>query len=157
MSVQINKLVEQIVRHCKEHCPEALDAIFDNISASEYQHITLELLEEICASLQDDTETLAWLCGYMAGEINCTQDNHQLNYPITSLSKILIRSGMQAFIDFTPYPGCRLVIANTMKFEALPVSVKALVQKAFDLMETPDKQMEQMNDALLQEMVVAQD
>ncbi len=89
----------------------------------------------------------------MASEINHTLDNHQPHHPIASLSKVLILSDMQPFVDFTPYPGCRLIIANTMKFEALPGSVKALVQKAFDLMETPDKQ---MNNALLQELVVVE-
>ena len=154
MSVQINNLVEQVVRHCKERRPEVLDQIFDSLSTSEYQNITVELLEEISASLQNDTDTLSWFCGYMAFEINCSEDNHQPNHPITELAKILILSGMEPFTDFTPYPGCRLVIANTQKFEGLPASVKAVVQKAFDLMETPDKQMEQMNNALLSELIV---
>ena len=86
MSAQINKLVEQVVRNCKERRPEALDQIFDNLLTSEYQHITLELLEEISASLQNDINTLAWFCGYMASEINHTLDNHQPNHPIASLS-----------------------------------------------------------------------
>ena len=55
----------------------------------------------------------------------------------------------------TPYPGCRLVIANVKKFESLPENVKAVVMEVFELIETPDKQMQQMNDAILQELVVS--
>lgn len=67
----------------------------------------------------------------MASEVNSKVDFHQPHHPMTELAKILILSGLQPFIDFTPYPGCRLVIANTKKFEGLPASVKAVVQKAF--------------------------
>ncbi|MDF5729745.1 MAG: hypothetical protein PUP92_17485 [Rhizonema sp. PD38] len=157
MFASIDNLIEEVVSHCLERRPEALDKIFDNLHSSEYQHITLELLEKISISLQNDTESLAWFCGYMASEINCSEDNHQQNYPITELAKILVLSGMEPFIDFTPYPGSRIVIVNTVKFEALPQSVKAVVQKAFDLLERNDLQIEQMNNALLQEFVISKE
>ncbi len=157
MSAIIDNLVEEVVSHCKKRHPEALDAIFDNLPTSEYQQIALKLLEEISASLQNDTDSLAWFCGYMASEVNSRVDNHQPNHPITELALILILSGMQPFIDFTPYPGCRLVITNTVKFSALPPSVKAVVHNAFNLLEQDDLQIEQMNNALLQELVISRE
>ena len=153
-SAKIDELIKRVVRHCKERHPEALDEIFDNLPALEYQHLSKQFLEDVSAFLHQDVDTKAWLCGYMASEINRSEDNHRPFHPITKLAKILIEAGMEPFTDFTPYPGCRLVIANTTKFESLPPSVKAVVQQVFDMVETQDTQMQQMNDALLAEMVV---
>jgi len=146
-----DKLVEQVVRFCKEHHPEALDQIFDSLPVN----INEQVLEATIAILSSDINQLSWFCGYFAGEINCSEDNHKLHHPITNLAKILMSAGMQPFIDFTPYPGCRLVIANTAKFESLPQSIKGVVEEVFNLMATPDHQMKQMNDALMQELVVS--
>ncbi|MDF5725365.1 MAG: hypothetical protein PUP91_33930 [Rhizonema sp. PD37] len=45
------------------------------------------------------------------------------------LSSVVRVSASQilSFIDFTPYPGCRLVIANVKKFESLPEDVEVVV------------------------------
>ena len=56
--------------------------------------------------------------------------------------------------DFSPYPGCRLIIINTQKFAALPLQVQKLVEEAFDVMESTDEQAIQINNALLEELVV---
>ena len=61
---------------------------------------------------------------------------------------------MQPFADFSPYPGCRLIIINTEKFAALPEQVQKLVGAAFDVMESTGEQAQQVNNALLEELVV---
>ena len=62
--------------------------------------------------------------------------------------------GMEPFTDFMPYPGCRIVILNSEKFESLPESVQAVVQQAFDIKESTGEEAQRINDALLQELVV---
>jgi len=146
----INQLIQQVVHHVQSHHPEALDLVFDSLRVD----INEQVLAGAMAILSSDIDQLSWFCGYFAGEINCCEDNYKPHHPITNLAKILMKSGMQPFVDFTPYPGCRLVIANTAKLESLPEDVKAVVMEVFDLIETPDKQMQQMNDAILQELVV---
>ncbi|MEH2207148.1 MAG: hypothetical protein V7K53_24270 [Nostoc sp.] len=108
----------------------------------------------ILAALQKDIDTLSWFCGYMASEINGSEDNQKPHHPIAELSKTLIKSGMEPFTDFMPYPGCRIVILNSEKFESLPESVQAVVQQAFDIKESTGKEAQRINDALLQELVV---
>lgn len=90
----------------------------------------------------------------MASEINRTEDNQKPHHPIAELSKTLITSGMEPFTDFMPYPGCRIVILNSEKFESLPESVQAVVQQAFNIKESTGKEAQRINDALLQELVV---
>jgi hypothetical protein len=57
---------------------------------------------------------------------------------------------MELFVDFTPYPGSRILIANIEKFESLPEFVKA----AYQVMESTSERVQQMNNALLQELMV---
>jgi hypothetical protein len=99
-------------------------------------------------------DTLSWFCGYIASEINRTEDNQKPHHPITKLSKTLITLGMEPFTDFMPYPGCRIVILNSEKFESLPEEVQAIVQQAFDVTESSSEEAQRVNDALLQELVV---
>ncbi|MDF5727885.1 MAG: hypothetical protein PUP92_07550 [Rhizonema sp. PD38] len=87
MFAMIDNLIEEIVSHCSLRRPEALDKIFDNLPSSEYQYITLELLEKISVFLQNDTDSLAWFCGYMASEINCSEDSHQPNLQLPLYQK----------------------------------------------------------------------
>lgn len=108
------------------------------------------------AILDDDIETKSWLCGYFSSEINCTQDNDKLRHPIILLSKLLIKSGMEPFTDFMPYPGCRIMIINFKKFESLPPKVQAIVKESFDISENNPKEAEQINNALLEELMVTQ-
>ncbi|MEO1375487.1 MAG: hypothetical protein AAFW70_14455 [Cyanobacteria bacterium J06635_10] len=61
---------------------------------------------------------------------------------------------MKAFVDFSPYPGCRLVIINTDKFAALPEKVKSLMQEAFDVNQASSEEVLRINDALLEELMV---
>ena len=70
------------------------------------------------------------------------------------LSKLLIKNGMQAFADFSPHPGCRLVIINTEKLAALPEKVKSLMQEAFDVNETSGEEILRINDVLMEELMV---
>ncbi|MFB2772261.1 hypothetical protein ACE1AT_23680 [Pelatocladus sp. BLCC-F211] len=145
-----DKLIESVVHYCHKRHPEALDQIFDNSPVE----LNKKLLAGTVAALSGDMDTLAWFCGYMASAINRSEDN-QKPHPITLLSKLLIKHQMQPFSDFMPYPGCRLVILNTEKFEALPHSLQAVVQSYFDVMENSPEQMRRVNDALLEELVVA--
>ncbi|MEH2160243.1 MAG: hypothetical protein V7K38_04185 [Nostoc sp.] len=61
---------------------------------------------------------------------------------------------MFSFTDFMPYPGCRLVILNSEKFESLPDDIQAIVQQAFDIRESSPQEAQQVNNALMQELVV---
>ncbi|MHC0067203.1 hypothetical protein ACWATR_30555 [Nostoc sp. UIC 10890] len=147
---KIDKLIESAVRYSHKRHPEALDSIFDYLPVNLNERVVTGIL----AALQKDIDTLSWFCGYMASEINRTEDNQKPHHPIAELSKTLITSGMEPFTDFMPYPGCRIVILNSEKFESLPESVQAVVQQAFDIMESTGKEAQRINDALLQELVV---
>lgn len=153
-----DKLVQQVVRYCQERSPEALDQIFDNLpvgrTAQQYQRLNQQILTGTINALTGDIDTLAWFCGYTASEINRTSDNHKSHLPITLLSKLLIKQRMQPFSDFMPYPGCRIVILNADKFESLPTEVRNTVQQAFDVMENSSHQLQHVNNALLEELVV---
>ncbi|NJO61705.1 MAG: hypothetical protein HC836_26700 [Richelia sp. RM2_1_2] len=144
-------LVERVVRYSQKRQPEALDQIFDNPNP----HLNNEVVAGALAIL--DADTKSWLCGYFASEINCTSDNDKPHHPIVLLSKLLIKSGMEPFSDFMPYPGCRIMIINYEKFEALPPKVQALVQQSFDVTESNREETRQVNDALLKELMVAQE
>jgi hypothetical protein len=106
------------------------------------------------AVLAKDIDTLAWLCGYFAGEINSTSDNDKPYHPIILLSKLLMKYGMKPFADFTPTTGCRISVLDVDKFEALPASLREVVEAGFDSRETSDEDFKRINDALLAEMVV---
>lgn len=156
-----DKLVEQVVRCCHQRYPEGLDQVFDRLpvdhTVKEYKRLNEELVAGTIASLQQDTDTLSWFCGYMASEINCTSDNYRPRHPITELSQTLIEAGMEPFIDFIPYPGCRIVIANIDKFESLQKEVKTQVQRIFKVTERSGEHLQQLNDALLEELVVVEE
>ncbi|MCP6761947.1 MAG: hypothetical protein NHB32_25075 [Fischerella sp. CENA71] len=147
---KIDKLVEQVVRYCHKRHPEALDKIFDTLPVN----LNKQLVAGTVAALSADTDALAWFCGYMASAINRSEDNDKPYHPITLLSKLLIKHGMLPFGDFAPYPGCRLVILNTEKFEALPTEVQKLVQQAYEVTEATSEEALRINNALLQELVV---
>jgi hypothetical protein len=147
---KIDKLIESAVRYCHKRHPEDLDSIFDNLPVNLNQRVVTGIL----AALQKDIDTLSWFCGYMASEINRSEDNQKPHHPIAELSKTLITSGMEPFTDFMPYPGCRLVILNSEKFESLPKSVQTIVQQAFDIRESSGIEAQRINDALLQELMV---
>ena len=158
---KIDKLVEQIVRYCQKRNPEALDRIFDSLpvglTVEEHKRLSEQVLDSVVSTLQEDIDTLSWFCGYIASEINCSEDNHLPFHPITALVKFLIQVGMQPFEDFMPYPGCRLVIINDHKFQALPEPIKAKLQVAFNMMQNSPQQFQQMNETMLEEMVVIEE
>ncbi|MEH2096895.1 hypothetical protein [Nostoc sp.] len=147
---KIDKLVESAVRYCHKRQPEALDKIFDNLPVK----LNQQVLDGTVAALKKDIDSLSWLCGYFASEINSTSDNDKSYHPITLLSKLLIKSGMQPFVDFMPYIGCRISILNNDKFEALPPRVQAAVKEAFDVVETSGEEAQRINEALLRELEV---
>jgi len=143
---KLDKLADLTVRHCQQRNPEALDRIFDHQSPIDNQ----EMLEKVIPVLSSDLDTLSWLCGYLASEINHTEDNNK-PHPIRELSRLLISVGMKLFEDFTPYPVCRIMIANTKKFEALPQDIQNRVYQFFDIYETTSEETQLMNEAILQE------
>jgi hypothetical protein len=145
-----DKLVEQVVLHAQKRNPKSLDQIFDNLAPK----LSNEVLQGVLAALSGDIDTLAWLCGYFASEINSAADNDKSHQPITLLSKLLIKHGMQPFTDFMPYIGCRITILDADKFEALPAKVQEIVQAGFELRESTDEEMKGINDALMAEMTV---
>lgn len=147
---KIGNLVRLAVNYGRRRSPELLDRIFDNQPAS----LNQQIMEGIVAVLQSDIDSLGWFCGYVASEINRTEDNQNTHQPIAELSKTLIRAGMKPFTDFLPYPGCRIVILNAEKFALLPDGVKAMLQQGFDVSEKTPEQTHQINDALLEELIV---
>lgn len=146
---QINEIIEIAVGCCYQRNPELLDEIFDDLPVD----INREVLYGTVAALNGDTDSLAWFCGYFAGAVNRSEDNEKPHL-IMLLSKMLIKNGMEAFVDFSPYPGRRLVIINTEKFAALPQKVKSLVQEAFDVNEASSEEVLRINNAILEELVV---
>lgn len=147
---KIDKLVESAVSYCQKRHPEALDKIFDNLPVK----LNKQVLDGTVAALEKDIDSLSWLCGYFASEINRTEDYQKPRPSITKLSKLLITSGMEPFCDFSPYPGCRIIILNTDKFESLPEEVQTIVQQAFNVTEQSGEEAQRINDALLQELTV---
>ena len=146
---QINEVIELSVGCCYQHNPELLDEIFDDLPVE----INKQILSGTVAALQGDIDSLAWFCGYFAGAVNRSEDNEKPHL-IMLLSKMLIKNGMEAFVDFSPYPGCRLVVINTEKFESLPQKVKGLMQEAFDVNEASGEEVKRINNAILEELVV---
>ena len=146
---QINEIVEIAVGCCYQRNPELLDEIFDDLPVE----INKQILSGTVAALNDDIDSLAWFCGYFAGAVNRSEDNEKPHL-IILLSKMLIKNGMEAFADFAPYPGRRLVILNTQKFEALPSKVQLLMQEAFDVNQASSEEVLRINNAILEELVV---
>ena len=138
------------MRYCQKRHPEALDQIFDNLPVK----LNKQVLNGTVAVWEKDIDTLSWLCGYSKSEINSTSDNDKPYHPITVLSKLLMKSGMQPNVYFIPYIGCRISILNADKFEALPAKVQAAVKEAFDVMEHSSEEAQGINEALLAEMQV---
>ena len=147
-----SELVDLVVCYCRERCPESLDTIFDNLPVK----LNEQVLSGALKVLQLDSNTLSWFCSYMASEINHSEDNYKPLHPIMELSRILIEAGMQPFTDFMPYPGCRLIIDNIDKFADLPESVRAALRQYYRVVENSGEQFQQINSALMQEMMVEQ-
>ncbi|MFL9456022.1 MULTISPECIES: hypothetical protein [Nostocales] len=145
---KIDKLVARAVRCCHKRQPEGLDEIFDNLPVQ----LNKQVLYGTVAALEQDIDSVSWLCGYLASEINDISDNDKSHKPISLLSKLLLKSGMLLFEDFMPYTGCRISILNQEKFEALSPTVRAAVEKSFDVRETSSEEVQRMSEALLQEM-----
>ncbi|GJD22818.1 hypothetical protein RIVM261_077740 [Rivularia sp. IAM M-261] len=147
---KIDKFIEQAVNHARRRNPEALDRIMDNSPVE----VTNQVKTGIITALDKDIDSLSWLCGYFASEVNSSSDNNKSHQPIILLSKLLIKHGMAPFTDFLPYVGCRITIINTDKFDALPAKVQEAINGAFEVLERSDEEARAINDALLAEMLV---
>jgi len=147
---KIEKLIERVVQSACDRSPESLDRVFDNLPVK----INSQVLDGAIATLEKDVDTVAWLCGYFAGEINSSEDNNKSHNPISLLSKLLITYGMKPFVDFMPYTGCRVSVINVDKFEALPTRVRKVIKEACNITEISVEEAQRINDALLQEMEV---
>jgi hypothetical protein len=151
--MDFDKLIEHIVRDCHQRSPEALDRTFDALPRND-EPLSQSIITAIVAHLQSDLDTLSWFCGYMASEISRCEDSDRSHLPITALSRTLITLGFQPFQDFSPYPGQRIIILSPEKFEALPKCARAEVEAAFDLLEQSGEQVQQVNEAIRQELNV---
>lgn len=147
---KLDKLIQQAVDYTRRREPEALDKIFDNLPVK----LNNQVLQGTLKSLNTDSDSLSWLCGYFASEINSSSDNDKPRQPIILLSKLLIKHKMKPFIDFMPYTGCRITIIDTDKFEALPAKVQEAINGAFEVLERSTEEAQQINDALLAEMLI---
>jgi len=146
---KLDRLADLTIRHCQQRNPQALDRIFNHQSPAHNQ----DLLAQVIPVLYSDLDTISWLCGYLASEINQIEDNNK-PHPICELSRLLISVGMKLFEDFVPYPGRRIIIANTEKFEALPQDIQDRVYQLFDIHETSSEETQLINDAMLQELIL---
>jgi hypothetical protein len=158
-STETNQLwVDRVVRYCQKRSPEALDRVFDAMTKgctlTEGEWRSEQVIVGTLAQVGTDLDTLAWFCGYMAGEINRREDNQREHLPLTHLSKQLIEWEFQPFLDFVPYPGQRIVILSVEKVAALPPELQAELEAKFDLMERSGEELQQVNEALMQEMFV---
>ncbi|PHJ69107.1 hypothetical protein VF14_02920 [Nostoc linckia z18] len=147
---KLEKLVEYAAGYCQQRSPENLDGIFDNVPSSVSQQVMIGAL----AALEKDIDSQGWFCGYIASEINRTEDNQKPYHPIAGLSKTLIALGMKPFADFLPYPGCRILVLNSKKFQELPEKIRDMVQQAFEVVERSPEEAHQINNALMQELNV---
>jgi hypothetical protein len=157
---EMNRLwVERVVRYCQKRSPEALDRVFDAMTRgctlTEGEWRSEKVILGTLAQIGADLDTLAWFCGYMAGEINRREDNQREHLPLTHLSKRLAECGLQPFLDFVPYPGQRLVILSVEKVAALPPELRVELEAKFDLIEKSGEELQQVNDALIQELTVS--
>lgn len=144
---KLDILAESAILHCQQRSPESLDKIFDNQSPE----LNQQMLAKVIPALQTDIDSLSWLCGYLASEINCTEDNNK-PHPISELSGLLISFGMELFEDFVPYPGRRLVIGNAEKFQSLPQEIQDRVNQFFEIKETSSEEAQRINEAILQKL-----
>jgi hypothetical protein len=144
---KVDILAESAIKYCEKRSPEKLDTIFD------YQ--PPEINHQICAKLIAvlDIDTIAWFCGYLASEINYTEDNNK-PHPIGELSGFLISLGFKLFEDFSPYPGRRLLIANTEKFQSLPQETQDKINQFFEIHSKSSEEAQQINNAILQELQI---
>lgn len=147
---KLDKLIQQAADSCRRREPEALDKIFDNLPVEMNNKVLKGTLRE----LNKDIDSLSWLCGYFASEINSSDDNNKPRQPIILLSKLLMKYNLAPFIDFMPYTGCRIHIIDTDKFDALPVKVRKTINGAFEVLERSTEEAQQINDALLAEILV---
>jgi hypothetical protein len=147
---EVEGLIVRVVAYVKARSPESIDQILDNSTGVTNSSI----LDGILASLADDIDALAWLCGYFAGEINRVEDNQKLCKPIMLLSLVLLEHGFKPFEDFAPYSGCRLTIFNADKFELLPPNIQYMVEGGFDMAEMSSTDFDNINEALRSEMEV---
>jgi hypothetical protein len=150
--------VERVVRYCQKRSPEALDRVFDAMTKgctlTEGEWRSEQVITGTLAQISADLDTLAWFCGYMAGEINRREDNQREHLPLTHLSKQLVEWGFQPFLDFVPYPGQRIVILSVEKVTALPPELQDELAAQFDLIEKSGEELRQVNEALVQEFAV---
>ncbi|MEA5553284.1 hypothetical protein VB713_20295 [Anabaena cylindrica UHCC 0172] len=144
---KLDILAESAIRYCHQRYPEALDNIFDNHSPE----FNRPIFSKVIAALQTDIDTLSWFCGYLASEINTSEDNRKA-HPISELSGLLISCGMELFEDFSPYPGRRLVIGNAEKFQSLPQEIQDRVNQFFVVKPTSSEEAQQINNAILQKL-----
>lgn len=128
--IKIDKLIESAVRYCHKRNPEALDTIFDNLPVK----LNKQVLDGTVAALEKDIDALSWLCGYFASEINSTSDNDKPYHPIMLLSKLLIKSGMQPFVDFMPYVGEKVAKLLSTAMQRLKTLPRESFRKFFQLL-----------------------
>jgi hypothetical protein len=144
---KLDILAESAISYCQQRYPEALDNIFDNYPPAFNQQI----FKKVIAELQTDIDILSWFCGYLASEINVSEDNYK-PHPISELSGLLISCGMELLEDFSPSPARRLVIGNIEKFKALPPEIQDQVNQFFQIQEKSSEEAQQINNAILQKL-----
>ena len=115
---ELKKLAEKLLNLCKERNWQELDNFFDHP-----REFNDKILGETLDALNQDIDSLAWLCGYVSGA-NLDR-NSDFQFPIIESSKILIENGMKAFVDFVPKKNpSRLFVFDGEKFAQMPEDIK---------------------------------
>jgi hypothetical protein len=71
---KLDILAESAVFYCQQRSPEKLDTIFDyQLPEINHQICDKAIAKRCCKQFASlDIDTIAWFCGYLASEINCT-------------------------------------------------------------------------------------
>jgi hypothetical protein len=146
-------LVDRIQRYCQKRSPEALDRVFHALPQNDAQY-SHRVLVATAAQLAPDLDSIGWFCSYLASEVNHAEDSDRY-LAIGQLCSTLILLGFEPFADFMPYPGQRIVILETEKFEALPQSIQAKLNHLFEIQQKAGEEFEKINEAIRQELIVS--
>lgn len=130
-------------------CPEVLDQILASVDSGSQESLTF--VGSVLESLEDSPDELAWMCGYMADEINQSGDKPG---NITNLSRKLIDAGLEPFQDFVPYPGRRILFLDEARFNNLSAALKREVTAHFATWGASAEELKVMNEALMKEHLV---
>lgn len=112
------------------------------------------MIAGVLKGLKDDADSIGWLCGYMASEINTQTDNHRQDLLITTISQLLVKAGWQPFTDFVPLPGNRLLVCDQNLVKFLPPKIRAVLENFASISARGREEVGKIIDALKSEWLL---